>query len=101
MPQRKSSEDLRAELQSLADTLEEVLNSSGDNSKAELEKLRSKAERTLKNARTTLSEASDRLVGQTKEIAGHADNYVRENPWAGVGIGAAIGVVLGVLLSRR
>ncbi|HGV2812953.1 TPA: YqjD family protein, partial [Escherichia coli] len=26
---------------------------------------------------------------------------VRENPWTGVGIGAAIGVVLGVLLSRR
>ncbi|HGX0357143.1 YqjD family protein, partial [Escherichia coli] len=24
-----------------------------------------------------------------------------ENPWTGVGIGAAIGVVLGVLLSRR
>ncbi|PHM62924.1 DUF883 family protein [Xenorhabdus ishibashii] len=101
MPQKKSSEDLRAELQSLADTLEEVLNSSGDNSKAELEKLRSKAERTLKNARTTLSEAGDKLVGQTKEIAGHADSYVRENPWAGVGIGAAVGVVLGVLLSRR
>ena len=30
-----------------------------------------------------------------------ADEYVRENPWTGVGIGAAIGVVLGVLLSRR
>ncbi|MEN1233372.1 hypothetical protein AAIG83_33705, partial [Pseudomonas aeruginosa] len=29
------------------------------------------------------------------------DEYVRENPWTGVGIGAAIGVVLGVLLSRR
>ncbi|MBL2806453.1 DUF883 family protein, partial [Klebsiella pneumoniae] len=27
--------------------------------------------------------------------------YVRENPWTGVGIGAAVGLVLGVLLSRR
>ncbi|WP_428998406.1 DUF883 family protein [Pseudomonas aeruginosa] len=26
---------------------------------------------------------------------------MRENPWTVVGIGAAIGVVLGVLLSRR
>ncbi|MBD2783934.1 DUF883 domain-containing protein [Xenorhabdus sp. DI] len=101
MPQKKSSEDLRAELQSLADTLEEILNNAGDKPKAELEKLRSKAEKTLKDARVTLSEASDKLVGQTKEIAGHADNYVRENPWTGVGIGAAIGVVLGVLLARR
>ncbi|MDX7990567.1 DUF883 family protein [Xenorhabdus littoralis] len=101
MPQKKNSEDLRTELQSLADTLEEVLNESGDKSKAELEKLRSKAEKTLKNARVTLSDASDRLVDQTKEIAGHADSYVRDNPWTGVGIGAAVGVVLGVLLSRR
>ncbi|KMJ44217.1 YqjD family protein [Xenorhabdus khoisanae] len=101
MPQKKNSEDLRAELQSLADTLEEVLNNSGDKSKAELEKLRSKAERTLKDARVTLNDASDKLIDQTKELAGHADNYVRENPWTGVGIGAAVGIVLGVLLSRR
>ncbi|MBI6549235.1 DUF883 family protein [Xenorhabdus lircayensis] len=104
MPQKKSpedSEDLRAELQSLADTLEEVLNNSSDKSKAELEKLRSKAEKMLKDARVTLSDASDKLVDQTKEIAVHADSYVRENPWTSVGIGAAVGVVLGILLSRR
>ncbi len=29
------------------------------------------------------------------------DKYVRENPWTGVGIGAAVGLVLGVLLTRR
>ncbi|MDE1482240.1 YqjD family protein [Xenorhabdus bovienii] len=101
MPQKKNSEDLRTELQSLADTLEEVLNSSGDKSKAELEKLRSKAEKTLKDARVTISDASDKLVDQTKEMAGRADNYVRDNPWTGVGIGAAVGVVLGILLAKR
>ncbi|MDC9623326.1 YqjD family protein [Xenorhabdus sp. XENO-7] len=101
MPQKKNSEDLRTELQSLADTLEEVLNSSGDKSKAELEKLRSKAEKTLKDARVTLSDASDKLVDQTKEIAGRADNYVRDNPWTSIGIGAAVGAVLGILLAKR
>ncbi|MDE9448738.1 DUF883 family protein, partial [Xenorhabdus bovienii] len=65
MAQKRNSDDLRAELQSIADTLEEVLNNSGDKSKAELEKLRSKAEKTLKEARVTLSDASDRLVDQT------------------------------------
>ncbi len=33
---------------------------------------------------------------QTRVAAARADEYVRENPWTGVGIGAAIGVVLGV-----
>lgn len=42
------AEDLRAELKTLADTLEEVLNSSTDKSKEEIGKLRSKAESALK-----------------------------------------------------
>ena len=48
MSKENTSEHLRAELKSLADTLEEVLNSSGDKSKEELSKIRSKAERALK-----------------------------------------------------
>ena len=101
MQQNTTSEHLRAELKSLANTLEEVLQSSTDRPKAELDKLRSKAESALKETRERLSETSDKIATHTKEIAGRADNYVHDNPWAGVGIGAAVGVVLGVLLSRR
>ena len=99
MPQDKTSEHLRAELKSLADTLEEVLQSSTDKPKAELDQLRAKAESALKDTRER--ETGDKIAAQTKEIADKADTYVHDNPWAGVGIGAAVGVVLGVLLSRR
>ncbi|WP_435336599.1 DUF883 family protein [Klebsiella sp. K-3] len=95
------AEDLRAELKNLADTLEEVLNSSTDKSKEELGKLRSKAESVLKDSRVRLSDTSDAIVKQTRETAARADEYVRENPWTGVGIGTAVGLVVGVLLSRR
>ncbi|MFD3246474.1 DUF883 family protein [Rahnella aquatilis] len=93
-----TSEQLRAELKSLADTLEEVLQTSTDKPKAELDKLRGKAESLLKD---TLSDTGDKIAYQTKEIAGKADDYVHEKPWTGVGIGAAVGVVIGVLLARR
>lgn len=96
-----NSEQLRAELKSLADTLEEVLSSSGDKSKAEMENLRDKAQRALKDSRNRLSEASDAVARQTREAAGKADNYIRENPWTGVGIGAVLGMVVGMLLARR
>lgn len=43
-----NAKNLSAELKSSADTLEEVLNSSKDKPKAELEKLRSKAESACK-----------------------------------------------------
>lgn len=101
MAQDSNAKNLRAELKSLADILEEVLNSSTDKSKAELDKLRTKAEGALKDTRARLSDAGDKLAHQTKQIVGQADEYVRDNPWTGIGIGAAVGVVLGVLLARR
>jgi len=101
MSKDTTSDHLRAELKSLADTLEEVLSSSGNKSKEELSKLRNKAEQALHESRYRLGETSDVLAKQTREAAARADEYVRENPWAGVGIGAAVGVVIGMLLTRR
>lgn len=102
MSKEHTTEHLRAELKSLSDTLEEVLSSSGEKSKEELSKIRSKAEQALKQSRYRLGETGDAIAKQTRvTAAARADEYVRENPWTGVGIGAAIGVVLGVLLSRR
>ena len=97
----QTNEELRAELKSLADTLESVLNTAESKSKEEVDSLKKKAQAALENSRTRLAEGKEQVVQQTKEIAGKADNYVRENPWTGVGIGAAVGVVLGVLLARR
>lgn len=98
---KDNTDHLRAELKSLADTLEEVLSNSGEKSKEELSKLRGKAEQVLRDSRHRLGETGDVLAKQTREAAARTDEYVRENPWASVGIGAAVGVVLGVLLTRR
>ena len=96
-----TSEPLKEELQSLVTTLEETLQSTTDKSGAEVEKLYTKAEGLLKEARARLSETGGKIASQTKEVAGKADDYVHEKPWAGVGIGAAVGLVIGVLLARR
>lgn len=101
MSKDTTSEHLRAELRNLADTLEEVLTTSGEKSKTELDKLRSKAQSVLKDTRARLGDSGDRIAQTTREAADRADVYVRDNPWTSVGIGAAVGVVLGVLLTRR
>lgn len=101
MSKDTTSEHLRAELKNLADTLEEVLSSSTEKSKTELDKLRSKAQSALKDTRARLGDSGDRIAQTTREAAERTDVYVRDNPWTSVGIGAAVGVVLGVLLARR
>lgn len=101
MSKDTSSEHLRAELKNLADTLEEVLSSTTDKSKGELDKLRQKARVALDSSREKLGDSGEYLAQTTREAAQKADGYVRDNPWHGVGIGAAIGVAIGILISRR
>jgi len=101
MSKDTTSEHLRAELKNLADTLEEVLSSSTEKSKTELDKLRSKAQSALKDTRARLGDSGDRIAQTTREAAERTVVYVRDNRWTSVGIGDAVGVVLGVLLTRR
>lgn len=106
------SNELHNELKSIADALEEFLQSSSDKPKAEVDKLKSKAESLIKDARAKLSSAGDTLgdklthAGEAvsekaRAVSDSTNHYVHSNPWTSVGIGAAVGVVLGVLLSRR
>lgn len=97
----KNTENLRTELKSLADSLEEVLHNTENKSKAEIDKIRRKAEKALDDSRQKLSDVNGKIIHQTKEVAGRADDYVHENPWTGVGVGAAVGLVLGILLAKR
>ena len=96
----KKSEKVEREIDQdvtlLADTLDEVLQSSRSRSQDAAEAIRSKAEDVLRNSRARLNEAPS-----AREIAGKAKGYVKTNPWQGVGIGAAVGVVVGFLLARR
>ncbi|MGK4720523.1 DUF883 family protein, partial [Salmonella enterica] len=75
-----TTEHLRAELKSLTDTLEEEQSYSGEQSKEELSKIRSKAERARKESRYRLVETGDVIAKQTRDAAARADDYVRENP---------------------
>ena len=34
-----------------------------------------------------------------RDAGGHVDDYVREKPWHGVGIGAALGIIVGALIA--
>ena len=45
--------------------------------------------------------ALDRVRGKAGEVSEVTDEYVRENPWAAIGIAAAIGIVIGFVAGRR
>ncbi|GLR10709.1 protein ElaB [Mixta theicola] len=85
----------------LTETLEEVLKSSGDPADQKYIELKEKAEQALHDVKTRVSAASDSYYYRAKQAACRADDYVHDKPWQGIGIGAAAGLVLGLLLARR
>jgi ElaB/YqjD/DUF883 family membrane-anchored ribosome-binding protein len=55
----------------------------------------------LESAKQTFTQAQT-VVGDTyKQYADVTDEYVHANPWKALGIAAAAGVLVGILMSRR
>jgi ElaB/YqjD/DUF883 family membrane-anchored ribosome-binding protein len=67
----------------------------------DLQAARAKFERTLSGAKAELIRLEEQVVEKTKEAARATDEYVHENPWKSVGIGAAAGLLIGMLIARR
>jgi ElaB/YqjD/DUF883 family membrane-anchored ribosome-binding protein len=40
-------------------------------------------------------------LARARQAADFTDGYVHENPWRAIGVGAAIGLLIGYLVSRR
>lgn len=85
----------------LSETLEEVLRSSGDPADQKYIELKARAEQALEEVKNRVSHASDSYYYRAKQAVYKADDYVHEKPWQGIGVGAAVGLVLGLLLARR
>ena len=77
-----TSEQLMAELRAVAREAEELLQATADQTGARVEELRERAKDALEAARGI-------------------DDQVRKNPWAAVAIAAGVGVLIGLLLSRK
>jgi ElaB/YqjD/DUF883 family membrane-anchored ribosome-binding protein len=74
-----------------------AVGATGEEAKA----LQARIVQTLERARQNLGEAEQAALAQARAAAKATDSYVRENPWRAVGLGAAIGVVVGMLIARR
>jgi ElaB/YqjD/DUF883 family membrane-anchored ribosome-binding protein len=62
---------------------------------------RSRAEESLKAAKARISTLDDAAIDRAKEAAKAADDFARQHPWSAIGIAAAAGLVVGVLIARR
>lgn len=63
--------------------------------------LRAQVEAKLTAAKLKLHDLQDDAIEQAKAAARATDDYVRDNPWQAIGAAAAVGFLIGMLVSRR
>jgi ElaB/YqjD/DUF883 family membrane-anchored ribosome-binding protein len=96
-----SKEKLMEDLKVVVADAEELLKATASQTGERIAAARIKAGESLQVAKARLSEAHASAVEKVKVAAKTTDDYVHENPWQSVGIAAALGLVLGALISRR
>lgn len=96
-----STEQLKEDLRNLSQTVEELIHATADDSRSNISEMRERAQQRLQETRGRLEARGEKLYASAKDQMDATDQYVHENPWTSIGIGAAAGVVLGLLLGRR
>ncbi|APU31122.1 MULTISPECIES: DUF883 family protein [Pseudomonadaceae] len=89
------------EFQALVSDTEKLLQHSASLAGEQAEALRDDIRSSLDRARDTLHKAESGLREQGKIAVDATEDYVHKHPWQALGLSAAIGLVLGLLISRR
>lgn len=96
-----SQEKLVKDIKLVIADAEEMLLATADQTGDRIAELRARIKDRLLAAQIRLEAAEAALVEKTRAAARATDDYVHENPWQAVGIGAGIGFLLGLVLGRR
>ena len=94
-------EQLVADMKAVIADAEELLKATAGAAGERVAAARARAEETLKSAKKKMSEWDREMIGHAKDAAKAADDYVHDNPWGAIGIAAVVGLLVGVLVSRR
>jgi ElaB/YqjD/DUF883 family membrane-anchored ribosome-binding protein len=95
------TDKLVADLKALIADAEELLKLGAGQAGDEAVKLRERLQARLSASRDRLIDVQDATIEKAKAAGRRADDYVHQNPWSSIGLAAAVGVLVGVLIGRR
>ncbi len=99
MPQ--ATEKLVADLKVLLADCEELLKATAAQGGEKFADVRARLQQSMAEIRPRLARAEAAIEGRARAAAKTTDDYVHERPWTAAGIAAAVGLVIGILASRR
>lgn len=96
-----TTDKLLEDLQTVVADAEALLKATASQAGEKVQEARAKAEESLAAARERLADVQEDALRQARELVTEGEEYIRENPWQALGIAAGVGLLLGLLLSRR
>jgi ElaB/YqjD/DUF883 family membrane-anchored ribosome-binding protein len=96
-----TTDQLVADLKTVMHDAEALLKATSTQTGEKIQEVRARAEQSLQQAKGRLSELEQDARRRAQEMTDATEGYVRDNPWQSVGIAAGIGLLLGLLMSRR
>ncbi|MDR2165769.1 MAG: DUF883 family protein [Zoogloeaceae bacterium] len=100
-PSPSSAEKLSADLKAVRADLEDIAKNIADTAGEKAAGVRARIEARLKDIKVRLEDIEAVVVDKTKACARATDDFVHDHPWKAVGVASLVGLVLGVLISRR
>src|SRR5271167_1720573 len=89
------------EIKDLIADVEDLMARIADLKDADVVRMRGRVQRAVDAVKQSVADSAGTLRRQAQDIAGSADDYVRESPWQAIGIAALVGAVVGILATRR
>lgn len=97
----RSKEKLAADFRAVMDDIDALMTVTGKETEGDVKALRSRIRERLDDAKEKLMDAQQEALQRAKAAATATDDYVHDNPWQAIGVAAAVGVAVGVLIGRR
>jgi ElaB/YqjD/DUF883 family membrane-anchored ribosome-binding protein len=95
--QKRLAEDFKTVVKDAEELLRHAARDAGDG----YNEARARLEQSLKTARAELETMEKAMLDGTRRAARATDSYVHDHPWEAVGIGAGVGLLLGLLIGRK
>jgi ElaB/YqjD/DUF883 family membrane-anchored ribosome-binding protein len=96
-----STEKLVRDMRTVIVDAEDLVKATASQTGERIERVRAKAEESLRTARERLEMSGDDLVTRVRAAAADVSDEVRSHPWTTAGVAAGIGLLVGMLVSRR